>query len=242
MLVAIVLYPGFTALDAVGPYEVLRAMPDTEVRFVSNEAGPIVADSGILVLGATHTLREMPAPDIVLVPGSTADTTTAMADKELISWLKKVHKTTTLTLSVCSGSLVLAAAGILDGHPATSHWLAQPMLKQFGAIPKKNERIVESGKIITAAGVSAGIDLGFHIVLKLHGEAVAQKIQLVIEYDPMPPVDSGHPSKAPTEVMKIARKEMILAAQNRKNVIAVPTILWRTALDKIRKRFTTQAG
>ncbi|MCG8672753.1 MAG: DJ-1/PfpI family protein [Pseudomonadales bacterium] len=237
MLIAIVLYPGFTALDAVGPYEVLRAMPDAEVRFVSNEAGPIAADSGVFVLGASHSFDEIPNPDIVLVPGSTADTTTAMADKALLEWLKKVHETTQLTLSVCSGALALAAAGILDGRPATTHWIAQSALKQFGAEPRKNDRIVESGKIITAAGVSAGIDLGFHIALKLHGRAVAEKIQLLIEYDPMPPVDAGHPSKAPQDVMKVARKEMIWAAQNKRNVVTVPKILWRNALNKVRKAF-----
>lgn len=235
MIIAIVLYPGLTALDAIGPYEVLRHMPDAEVRFVSNEVGPIVADSGVLVLGATHTFDETPKPDMLLVPGSTADTTTAMADKALLKWLQKAHETTQLTLSVCSGSLVLAAAGILDGHPATSHWIAQSALKQFGAEPRKNDRIVESGKIITAAGVSAGIDLGLHIAKKLHGEAMAQKIQLLIEYDPMPPVDAGHPSKAPKEVMQVAKKEMILAAQNKRNVITVPKILWRAALQKVRK-------
>ena len=237
MLVAIVIYPGFTALDAVGPYEVLQMMPDTEVRFVSNKVGPVAADSGIFVLGATHSFDEVPNPDIVLVPGSTADTTTAMADTELTSWLKRVHQNTRLTLSVCSGSLVLAAAGILKGKPATTHWIAQSALKQFGAKPMKNERIVESGKIFTAAGVSAGIDLALTVAKKLHGEAVAQKIQLLIEYDPMPPVDAGHPSKAPEEVFKLARKEMIIASQNRRNVISIPKILWRTALNKVRKSF-----
>lgn len=236
MQIAIVLYPGFTTLDAVGPYEVLHLMPDAEVRFVSDEPGPIVADSGVLVLGATHSFDETPNPDIVLVPGSTADTTTAMANKNLISWLQKVHQNTTLTLSVCSGALVLAAAGILDGHPATTHWIAQSALKQFGAKPRKNDRIVESGKIMTAAGVSSGIDLGLHIAMKLHGKEVAEKIQLLIEYDPMPPVDSGHPSKASKEVMAVAKKEMILAAQNKRNLVTVPQILWRTVIDRMRKK------
>ncbi len=237
MLIAIVLYPGFTALDAVGPYEVLRAMPEAQIRFVSHQVGPVVADSGVFVLGATHTFDEIPAPDIVLVPGSTADTTTAMADTALIKWLETAHQSTQLTLSVCSGALVLAAAGILDGHPATTHWIAQPMLKQFGAEARKSDRIVESGKIITAAGVSAGIDLGFHIALKLHGQSVAEKIQLMIEYDPMPPVDAGHPAKAPAHVMKAARQEMLMAAQNKRNAISVPKILWRVALNKARKAF-----
>ncbi len=237
MLIAIVLYPGFTALDAVGPYEVLRMMPDSEVRFVSNEAGPVAADSGIFILGATHSFDEIPSPDIVLVPGSTAHTAVAMANKQLITWLQNVHKTTTLTLSVCSGACVLAAAGILDGHQATTHWIAQSVLKQFGATPMRNERIVESGKIITAAGVSAGIDLGLHIVMRLHGKVEAEKIQLLIEYDPMPPVDSGHPNKASKEVMAVAKKEMVIAAQNKLHVVAIPKILWRNFVYKIRKKF-----
>lgn len=238
MQIAIVVYPGMTALDAIGPYEVLRAMPDAEIRFVSDEIGPIVTDSGVLVIGATHTYEETPAPNIMLVPGSTADTTTAMANIKLITWLQQAHKTSTLTLSVCSGSLVLAAAGLLDGHPATSHWLAQPLLKQFGATPKKQERIVESGKIITAAGVSAGIDLALFIAQRLHGKELAEKIQLLIEYDPMPPVNSGHPSKATKAVYEIARKEMLLAAQNRRNAISIPLILWRSTLKKVRRRLS----
>lgn len=236
MLVAIVLYPGFTALDAVGPYEVLRMMPETEVVFVSHQSGPVVADSGIFILGATHSFSEVTAPDMVLVPGSTADTLTAMADKTLLDWLKQVHKTTLLTLSVCSGSAVLAAAGILNGLAATTHWIAHPLLQQFGAIPQKNQRVVESGKVITAAGVSAGIDLGLMIAVKLHGEEVAQKIQLLIEYDPMPPVNAGHPSKAPGKVFKVARKEMIIAAQNKLNAVSVPVILWRQMLEKAREK------
>ena len=235
MQIAIVVYPGMTALDAIGPYEVLRAMPEAEIRFVSDEVGPIVTDSGVLVIGATHTYEETPEPDLLLIPGSTADTTTAMANKRMISWLQQAHQTTKLTLSVCSGSLVLAAAGLLEGHPATSHWIAQPLLKQFGATPRKEERIVESGKIITAAGVSAGIDLALHIAQRLHGKEVAEKIQLLIEYDPMPPVNAGHPSKASKKVFEVARKEMLLAAQNKRNAISVPVILWRTALRKVRR-------
>ena len=237
MLVAIVLYPGFTALDAVGPYEVLRMMPDTTVRFVSHQAGPVPADSGIFVLGATHTYSEVPKPDIVLVPGSTADTLTAMADGVLLQWLQEVHKTTTLTLSVCSGSAVLAAAGLLKGLQATTHWVAHPLLEQFGAIPQKQQRIVESGKCITAAGVSAGIDLGLMVAMKLHGKAVAEKIQLLIEYDPMPPTDAGHPTKAPEDVMRIARKEMLIAAQNKLNAVSIPKILWRKVIDKVRRSY-----
>lgn len=236
MQIAIVIHEGFTALDAIGPYEVLRGMPNAEVRFVSDEVGPIVTDSGFLVVGATHTYAETPRPDIVLVPGSTAETPTAMRNKALISWLQEVHQHTKFTLSVCTGSLVLAAAGILEGHPATSHWMAQIALGQFGAEARKNDRIVESGKIVTAAGVSAGIDLGLHIVKKLHGKEMAEKIQLVIEYDPMPPVDAGHPSKASKSVLNAARKDM-LTQQSVRGTVSIPIVLWRQTLNKLRKKF-----
>ncbi|MCW5642716.1 MAG: DJ-1/PfpI family protein [Rhodoferax sp.] len=133
MQVAIVVYPGMTALDALGPYEVLRFIPQVDLRFVSHEPGPIVTDSGILVIGATHSFRDTPAPDVVLVPGSEADTTTAMADGRLLQWLRSAHASSQWTLSVCTGALVLGAAGVLDGHAATTHWIAQGRLPMFGA-------------------------------------------------------------------------------------------------------------
>jgi transcriptional regulator GlxA family with amidase domain len=236
MQIAIVLYPGLTTLDAIGPYEVLRNMPDCELRFVSDKPGPIVTDSGVLVLGATHSYEETPAPDIVLVPGSEASTATAMADKRLLQWLTKVHQTSRYTLSVCSGALILAAAGILNGHPATTHWIAQDMLRQFGAEPQREKRIVQSGKIITAAGVSAGIDLGLFVVGELCGRQRAEIIQLLIEYDPQPPFQSGHPSKASREVFEATRAEMLKRAKNLRNALSVPVILWRNVLEKIRGR------
>lgn len=234
MQIAIVLYEGMTALDAIGPYEVLRFIPDAEIRFISHKPQPIMTDSGVLVLGATHSYVETPSPDIVLVPGSSADTTTAMADGELIKWLKSVHKNTTLTLSVCSGALVLAAAGILDGHPATTHWIAQGRLKYFGVESRPNDRIVKSGKIITAAGVSAGIDLALLVVQELYGKERAEVIQLLIEYDPVPPVNAGHPTKASKVVYKLAKAEMLQGAKNLRNAISVPKILWRRILDRVR--------
>jgi len=236
MQVAIVLYQGMTALDALGPYEVLRMMPGVELRFVSHQPEPIICDSRILVIGATHSFDETPAPDIILVPGSSADTVTAMADTALISWLKQAHETSQLTLSVCSGALILAAAGILDGLPATTHWIAQDALKGFGALPQKDARIVSSGKVMTAAGVSAGIDLALTVVKKIYGQERAEVIQLSIEYDPQPPVNAGHPSKASEKVYKIAKREMIADAKNIKDVINVPTVLWKAVLTKLRKK------
>jgi transcriptional regulator GlxA family with amidase domain len=233
MQIAILLYPGMTALDAIGPYEVLRFMPGAELRFVSKKPGPVVTDSGILVLGATHSYEETPTPDIVLVPGSEANTTTAMADGELLAWLQKTHQQSRYTLSVCSGALILAAAGILEGVPATTHWIAQEQLRVFGALPQPNLRIVRSGKIITAAGVSAGIDLALFVVGQLCGSEQAEVIQLLLEYDPQPPFQSGHPSKASKKVFELARTEMLARSKNPKNAISIPTILWRKTLEKI---------
>ena len=158
MKVAILIYPGMTALDAVGPYEVFNGAKDIELQFVWKEVGPVLTDSGVLAIGATHTITEVTSPDILLVPGSTADTPTLMADSEIMRWIQEVHKRTQFTTSVCSGALILAAAGVLEGLPATTHWAGMSALKRFGADPKPGERIVHSGKVITAAGVSAGID------------------------------------------------------------------------------------
>jgi transcriptional regulator GlxA family with amidase domain len=213
MQIAIVLYPGVTALDAIGPYEVLRMIPNSEIRFVSHNAGSIMTDSEVLILGATHSYETTPSPDIILVPGSAANTGLAMADKALIRWLRHADQTSQWTTSVCSGALVLAAAGILDGHPATTHWAAQDMLASFGATAQRDQRIVRSGKIITAAGVSAGIDLGLWLVGEICGRERAEVVQVLIEYDPQPPFTAGHPSKASKQVFDTAKLEMFSRSQ-----------------------------
>ncbi|MFJ4651253.1 DJ-1/PfpI family protein [Nocardia sp. NPDC088792] len=237
---AIVLYPGMTVLDAIGPYEVLRNLPDSELRFVSDAVGPIVADSGVLALGATHTFAETPAPDLVLVPGSGSSTTEAMANKELIGWLRAVHPVTQWTTSVCTGALVLAAADILRGHPATTHWSAQPGLAAFGAESRPHDRIVRSGKIVTAAGVSAGIDLGLWLVGEIAGVEAAQLIQLGIEYDPRPPFDTGHPDKAPAELLRRARLVVAKEAANPRVPLDVATALWRLTLNRMRDKMAAK--
>jgi transcriptional regulator GlxA family with amidase domain len=192
----------------------------------------------VLVLGATHSFSGTPAPDIVLVPGSSADTATAMADTALLAWLRQVHQTTRWTTSVCSGALVLAAAGILRGHPATTHWMVQKMLGAFGAESRPNERIVRSGKIATAAGVSAGIDLGLWLAGEICGREQAEAIQLAIEYDPHPPFDAGHPSKASARVKALAIAALAREGANVRDLVSVPVIAWREVLSRIKRRRT----
>lgn len=230
--VAILLYPGVTALDAVGPWEVLSYMPHTDVRFVGKEVGPVVTEGGALLLGVSHTIAETPSPDLVLVPGGTT-TPGQMVDDDVLEWLRNVHQATTWTTSVCSGALILGAAGILKGLPATTHWYKMGVLKIMGARPEPDQRLVRSGKVVTAAGVSAGIDLALWLAGEIAGRARAEAIQLVIEYDPHPPFQSGHRSKASEETQKLA-KEMLDNRMPPDQRRLVPKIAWRRFLDLIR--------
>lgn len=234
--IAIVVYPGFTALDFIGPYEVLRSLPDAEVRFVWHEPGPITADSGVLVVGATHSFDETPSPDILLVPGGMTSVEHARDDR-LLDWIRNAHKTTTWTTSVCSGSLILAAAGVLEGLRATSHWMIVPMLKTFGVIPVSDERVVREGKVVTAAGVSAGIDLAMWLAGEIAGEAHAKVTQLIIEYDPQPPFDSGHMSKASASTKAAAAAELAKDTVFTHRQLGQSTmLLWDRALAAVRSR------
>jgi transcriptional regulator GlxA family with amidase domain len=208
--IAILLYEKMTALDAIGPYEVLGGMPGAKVRFVAREKGIKRTDSGYNLLNAEYGLDEITAPDIVLVPGSSYPQAT-MRDEAVLRWLRDVHAKTKWTTSVCTGSLILGAAGLLQGVKATSHWMALDGLKKFGAEPVK-ERFVRDGKIITAAGVSAGIDMALTLAAIECGDAVAQSIQLMIEYDPQPPFDTGSVDKAPTAIVERLRASLV--AQN----------------------------
>jgi len=232
--VAILLYQGVTALDAVGPWEVLSRMPNTDVRFVCKELGPVVTEGGALLLGASHTLAETQSPDLVVVPGGTT-TPGQMVDDEVLDWLRKVHEATTWTTSVCTGALMLGAAGILKGLPATTHWYKMGVLKIMAASPRRDQRIVRSGKVVTAAGVSAGIDLALWLAGEICGRARAEAIQLVIEYDPHPPFDSGHMSKASEETQKLA-KQMMDESMPPDQRRLVPKIAWRRFIDLIRTR------
>jgi putative intracellular protease/amidase len=203
MQIAILIFDRLTALDAVGPYEVLSRLPDAELAFVAREPGPKRTDTGQLALLADASLEELPHPDIVLVPGGPGRRA-LMEDGPVHEWLRAAHETSTWTASVCTGSLVLAAAGLLAGKRATSHWNALEELGQLGAVPTP-ERVVFDGKLVTGAGVSAGIDMALALAARIAGDQVAQAIQLGIEYDPQPPFDAGSPRKAPTEVLESVR-------------------------------------
>lgn len=237
MQIAIVLYPGFTALDFIGPYESLRWLPDAEVRFLWHEPGPITADSGVLVVGATHSFDETPSPDLILIPGGMT-TMQHARDGKLLDWVRRAHDTATWTTSVCSGSMILAAAGLLDGKRATSHWMALPALKTFGAAPVADERIVHEGDIVTCAGVSAGIDLGLWLAGRIGGEERAKVIQLSMEYDPQPPFDSGHMSKASAKTKAAATALMAKDLAKPAQLKSATLLLWDRALHTARAKAT----
>lgn len=203
MEIAILIYDKLAALDAVGPYEVMRNVPGWDVRFVAKEKGDTRTEDGSLGLVADYSLGDVSAPDLVLVPGGKGSRP-LMHDEELLRWLRDVDRTTKWTTSVCTGSLLLGAAGLLEGKRATGNWLVLDALRQFGADPVGG-RWVEDGKIVTAAGVTAGIDMALHLVALEAGPEVAQAVQLGIEYDPDPPFDSGSPEKAPPEIVELVR-------------------------------------
>jgi putative intracellular protease/amidase len=204
MQIAIPLYDRFTALDAVGPYEVLSRLPDSRVTFVGTEAGPYKTDNGMLTVLAEASLDDLPRPEILCVPGGWG-TRDAINDERLVSWIRAAHETSEWTTSVCTGSLLLGAAGVLEGLDATTHWLELETLAEMGATPTE-QRVVEQGKVITSAGVSSGIDMALVLTAKIAGDEFAQAIQLLIEYDPQPPFDAGSTSKAPPEIVERIRE------------------------------------
>jgi transcriptional regulator GlxA family with amidase domain len=201
MRTAILIFEGITALDAIGPYEVLRSVPGWEVEFVGKAEGEVRTDSGHLGLSVDRALADVGEPEIVLVPGGVGNRP-LLEDEEVLAWLREVDATSKWTTSVCTGSLVLGAAGLLEGKRATGHWLFLEPLRAYGADPVGG-RYVEDGKVITAAGVSAGIDMALHLVTQEVGPEVAQAVQLGIEYDPQPPHDAGSPAKAPAAIVEI---------------------------------------
>jgi transcriptional regulator GlxA family with amidase domain len=199
MQIVIALFDRFTALDAVGPHQVLTHLPGSEVIFASERPRGVPDDTGTLTLAATAGYADVPAPDILLIPGGPGQAA-QMGDGPLRDWLLAADKTTTWTTSVCTGSLILASAGLLNGRQATTYWLAKNELAQLGAAPQ-DSRYVFDGKYVTSAGVSAGIDMSLALAAKIAGDEIAQRIQLGIEYDPQPPFDAGSPASAPEKVV-----------------------------------------
>lgn len=195
--VGLVLYPQFTALDIIGPFQTLVDVPGLDVFFIAADKGPVVDHSGKCFLDATCSFNEIDELDVLVVPGGFADRDIDDSN-EVVQFIKRIHPTTTWTTSVCTGSIFLAHAGILNGTLATTHWSSYDRLRNLGAIPTE-QRVVKVGKIITAAGVSSGIDMGLELVAALYGDEMAKIIQLAIEYDPQPPFDAGSPSKVNPE-------------------------------------------
>ncbi len=213
MDIAILLFDRLTALDAIGPYEVLQRLPGAQVRFVAAARGPVRTEQGMLGLIADFALDEVTSADILLVPGGIG-TRPLVEDEPTLEWIRAVDAGSDWTTSVCTGSLLLGAAGLLAGKEATTHWRVLDLLRNFGATPV-SRRVVEQGKVITAAGVSSGSDMALTLAAHIAGDEVAQAIQLGIEYDPQPPFDSGSVAKAPESVYQLAVAGLQHADTNR---------------------------
>jgi putative intracellular protease/amidase len=203
MDIAIPIFDRITALDAIGPYEVLSRLPGARVRWIAITAGTYQTDNRMLTMTADEPLSAVPHPEILVVPGGFG-TRSLMTPNPLLDWIRAAHETSQWTTSVCTGSLLLGAAGLLKGLDATSHWAALDDLAALGAKPTL-ERVVERGKIITAAGVSSGIDMALTLAARIAGDEFAQSIQLGIEYDPQPPFRAGSPKTAPPHIVERLR-------------------------------------
>lgn len=204
MQIAVALFEGVTALDAVGPYEVLQRLPGAAVRFVGHRKGEVRTDNGFLGLQVDCVFDEVPHPDIVLVPGGIG-TRALVVDDAILGWIRNAHETSRFTTSVCTGSLLLAAAGLLEGLSATTHFAARSLLTKYGARPS-DLRVVQQGKIITAAGVSSGIDMALRLAEQVTDATTAKALQLMIEYDPQPPYDAGALHKVDAAVLTRAQE------------------------------------
>jgi len=199
MIIAIGLYPGFTALDAIGPYQVFTNIPGADVVLCAAQKATVDDDNDLLHLCIEATFDDISRPDVLLVPGGDSARRFAREGHPVLDWVRRAHPYTTWTTSVCTGALILGGAGLLDGQLATTHWAAYDDLTSYGARPTE-QRVVQAGRILTGAGVSAGIDLALTVAAKLTNPEIAQAIQLGIEYDPQPPFDAGAPSKAPKHI------------------------------------------
>jgi transcriptional regulator GlxA family with amidase domain len=207
MQIAIALFPKVSILDAIGPFGVFSSAPDAEVVVCAARKGRLAAAGGRLHVDIDHTFDDFPNPDVLLVPGGNVCRDMARQGDPIVDWIRSAHEHTTYTTAVCTGTVLLGAAGLLQGLRATTHWVAYDELRRYGAEPTE-QRVVFQGKIVTGAGVSAGIDLALEVVAKLSGPEIAQSTQLLIEYDPQPPFDTGSPSKAP-QAIKDRHKDLV---------------------------------
>ena len=201
--IVIFLFNGMTALDAVGPYEVLSKIPDSKIYFVSLEPGNISCAGGLTLISG-YSIKEINKADILLIPGGSG-IDNLLNNSEILDWIRNIHKTTQYTASVCTGALLLGASGILKNLKTTTHWNHMERLKKYGAEIQKSRYVID-GKVITSAGVSAGIDMSIKLVSLLRTETLAKLIQLAIEYDPAPPFETGSPEKVPKELLEIFKK------------------------------------
>ena len=195
------LFPQFTALDGIGPYDILQRVPDIDITFIGHEIGPVRSDNAMLAIHVDATFEDFPNPDLIVFPGGIG-TRALETDERVLDWVRQAHQTTKFTTSVCTGSIVLAAAGLLEAMTATTHWSARDLLTKHGAVPVP-DRVVEhlDHRLITAAGVSSGIDMALRLVEELYDRTAAEACQLMIEYDPQPPFDMGSLDKANDEVL-----------------------------------------
>ena len=206
MHIAIFLFDGITALDAIGPYASLTRLPQVQIQFVGKQAGLVRAGDGFLGLQADAGIGDEPAADMLLIPGGAVDS--VMEDAAVQDWIRRADRTSQWTTSVCSGSLILAAAGILAGRTAATHWARKRQLEELG-VRYSPERVVIDGKYVTSAGVSAGIDMGLVLCEMIAGRAVAEAVQLSMQYDPQPPFDCGDPERSATpERLQILRSQL----------------------------------
>lgn len=211
MQIAFLVYEGLTALDIMGPYEALARLPGADARFVAKQH-EVKVDTGAFAIRTEYTLADVPHPDVFVVPGGMKGTFAAAQDPEILDWVREAHAHSKFSTSVCTGSLILAAAGVLEGLEATTHWAAVPMLEQYG-VKYSQQRVARQGKVVTAAGVSSGIDMALYLIGELAGEDVAKGVQLAIEYDPQPPFDAGSPTKAGEAIMQLAMTELAKGMQ-----------------------------
>ena len=201
LIIGFLLFPRLTQLDFTGPYEVMSRLPGAQVKLLWKQAGPVRADTGLTMLADT-SLAEAPQLDILCIPGGPG-VAALMEDEAVLDFLRAQAPGARYVTSVCTGALVLGAAGLLRGIRATTHWASHDFLAELGAVPVQG-RVVRDGKVITGGGVTAGIDFALTIAAEIAGPAVAQSIQLQIEYAPQPPFDAGRPETAPAEVLAAA--------------------------------------